>query len=394
MQYIELAFVVVCVVAVLQAIGRHVPVPMAALQIAAGVALSNVAELDDLREQSALLFVMLVPPLLYVEARHIPKRELLQAIKPVLGLAIGLVALTILVIGFGLHALMPSMPLAMCFALAAALSSTDTVAVSSVVRRIPLPPRLKILLSGESLLNDSVALVAFNVAVVACVTASFSPGEASLSLLTVSAGGLATGAVVAVIATALRRLLQCDGPDSVRVDTTLSLLTPYAAYLASEHFAVSGVLAVVAAGLCAGFLERRHLRADTRLHGSALWGTVTLVLNGAIFVMLGLQMRQVLHRVDGYDSKYLQVLVLLLTFTLFAVRLVWTLVLDWRTRHPRQWGLGKAARSCDAAGAGVVRGPWIIGLERHLVDTAVHRGRYRHARARPCSLPGRQHDCH
>ncbi len=99
---------------------------------------------------------------------------------------------------------------------------------------------------------------------------------------------------------------------------------------------MSGVLAVVAAGLCAGFLERRHLRADTRLHASALWGTLTLLLNGAVFVMLGLQMRQVLHRVDGYDSKYLQVLVLLLTFTLFAVRLVWTLVLDWRTRHPRQ----------------------------------------------------------
>ena len=129
---------------------------------------------------------------------------MLQAIKPVLGLTIGLVALTILVIGFGLHAIVPTMPLAMCFALAAALTSTDAVAVSYMVRKTPLPPRLQILLSGASLLNDSVALVAFNVAVVACVTASFSPGEASLSLLTVSAGGLATGAVVAVIATPCR----------------------------------------------------------------------------------------------------------------------------------------------------------------------------------------------
>ena len=247
----------------------------------------HVAELDDLREQSALLFVMLVPPLLYVEAREIPKRELLQAIQPVLGLAIGLVALTILVIGYGLHAIVPDVPLPMCFALAAALSSTDTVAVGSLVRRIPLPPRMQILLSRESLLNDSVALVAFKVAVAACVTARFPPGKPPQSLLTVSVGGLATGAVVAVIATALRRLLQSDGTDSVRVDTILSLLTPYAAYLASDQLAVSGVLAVVAAGLCAGVLERRHLRADTRLRGSALWGTATLVLNGAVFVMLG-----------------------------------------------------------------------------------------------------------
>ena len=103
MPYIELAFVVVCAVAVLQAIGRRVPVPMAALQIAAGAALSTVAGLDDLREQSALLFVMLVPPLLYIEARHIPKRELLQAVKPVLGMAMGLVALAILGIGSGLR---------------------------------------------------------------------------------------------------------------------------------------------------------------------------------------------------------------------------------------------------------------------------------------------------
>ncbi len=177
MKYIELAFVVICVVAILQALGRRLPVPMAALQIAAGVALSAVAALDDLHGQTPLLFVMLVPPLLYIEAWQVPKRELLRSIRPVLGLAIGLVALTVIVIGYGLHALLPVMPLAVAFALAAALSSTDTVAVSNFVSRIPLPPRLQTLLSGESLLNDSVALVAFKVAVVAAVTSQFSVGE-------------------------------------------------------------------------------------------------------------------------------------------------------------------------------------------------------------------------
>ena len=333
MKYIELAFVVVCVVAILQALGRRLPVPMALLQIVCGVALSSVAALDDLREQSALLFVMLVPPLLYIEAWQVPKRELLRSIGPVLGLAVGLVAVTIVVVGFGVHTLLPDMPLAVALALAAALASTDTVAVSNFMGRIALPPQLQVLLSGESLLNDAVALVAFKLAVAAAVTARFSPGEAGLSLLTLSAGGLVTGAAVAAVAHALRRVLMSGTPDSVRIDTTLSLLIPYAAYLAGDKLGVSGVLAVVAAGLCGGVLDRRHLRASTRLNGLAMWNMVSLVLNGAVFVMLGLVMPQVLQRVAGHSRWHLLGYVALLTGMVFALRLVWTLLLAWWSRR-------------------------------------------------------------
>lgn len=359
MKYIELAFVVVCVVAILQALGRRLPVPMALLQIAAGVALTSVAALDDLREQSSLLFVMLVPPLLYIEAWQVPKRELLRAIGPVLGLAIGLVAVTIAVVGFGVHALLPQMPLAVAFALAAALASTDSVAVSNFIGKIALPPQLQVLLSGESLLNDSVALVAFKVAVAAAVTARFSAGAASLSLLTVSAGGLATGAAVAVVAHALRRALMTGTPDSVRIDTTLSLLIPYAAFLAGDKLGVSGVLSVVAAGLCGGVLDHRHLRATTRLNGVALWSTATLVLNGAVFVMLGLEMPQVLQRVEGHSRSHLLGYVALLTLAVFALRLAWTLLLAWWSRQRRteageglpNFGLVMVAVLCGVRGS-------------------------------------------
>lgn len=335
MKYIELTFVVVCVVAILQALGRRVPVPIALLQIAAGVALTSVAALDDLREQSALLFVMLVPPLLYFEAWQVPKRELLRSIGPVLGLAVGLVAVTIAVVGFGVHALLPEMPLAVAFALAAALASTDTVAVGNFVSRFPLPPQLRVLLSGESLLNDSVALVVFKVAVAAALTSRFSASDAALSLFTVSVGGLVTGVAVALVASTLRRLLMSGTPEAVRVDTTLSLLIPYAAFLAGDKLGVSGVLAVVAAGLCGGVLDHRHLRASTRLNGVALWSMVTLVLNGAVFVLLGLEMPQVLQRVEGYSRSSLLGYVALLTFAVFALRMVWTLLLAWWSRRRR-----------------------------------------------------------
>ncbi|MBE0622344.1 MAG: sodium:proton antiporter [Burkholderiales bacterium] len=333
MKYIELAFVVICVVAILHAFGRRLPVPMAVLQIAAGVALSAVATLDDLQEQTSLLFVMLVPPLLYIEAWQVPKRELLQSIKPVLGLAIGLVAVSTVVVGYGLHALLPEVPLAIAFALAAALASTDTVAVSNFAGRIPLPPRLRILLSGEGLLNDAVALVVFKVAVAAAVTSHFHAGDAAVSLLTVSAGGLVIGTGVALAAGALRRGLMSATPESVRIDTILSLLIPYAAFLAADQLGVSGVLATVAAGLWGGVLDRRHLRATTRLNGIALWGAVTLSLNGAVFVMLGLVMRQVLHRIDGYSRWHLLGYVALLTLALFALRLASTMLLAWWSRR-------------------------------------------------------------
>lgn len=333
MKYIELALVVICVVAILHAYGRRLPVPMAMLQIAAGVALSAVAKLDDLREQTSLLFVMLMPPLLYIEAWQVPKRELLHSIKPVLGLAIGLVAVSTVVVGYGLHAFLPEVPLAIAFALAAALASTDTVAVSNFAGRIPMPRRLRILLSGEGLLNDAVALVAFKVAVAAAVTSHFHARDAAASLLTVSAGGLVLGAGVALVASALRRGLMVGTPESVRIDTILSLLIPYAAYLAADELGVSGVLAVVAAGLCGGVLDRRHLRATTRLNGLALWGTVTLGLNGAVFVMLGLVLRQVILRIDGYGRWHLLGYVALLTLALFALRLASTMLMAWWSRR-------------------------------------------------------------
>ena len=122
-------------------------------------------------------------------------------------------------------------------------------------------------------------------------------------------------------------------PEGVRIDTTLSLLIPYAAFLAGDKLGVSGVLAVVAAGLCGGVLDHRHLRATTRLNGVALWSMVTLVLNGAVFVMLGLEMPQVLQRVEGYSRWHLLGYVALLTLAVFAVRLVWTLLLAWWSRR-------------------------------------------------------------
>jgi CPA1 family monovalent cation:H+ antiporter len=323
MKYIELAFVTIAMVAVLQALGPALRVPMPLLQIAGGALLSFVAHLDALHEQSALIFVMLVPPLLYMEAWLAPKRGLWHKIGPITGLAFGLVAITVAVIGYGAHALLPGLPLAAAFAMAACLAPTDTVAVGTVVQRWRLPAQLAVVLNGESLFNDAVALVAFQVAVSAALGRSTTLAGAAGSLVTLSIGGAVTGSVVAALGWAARRCVKADQPESDAVDTALSFLTPYAAYLAAEKLAVSGVLAVVAAGLVAGVIDRGILGPATRLRGKAVWTTACLILNGSIFVMLGLELRQVIQRTPGLGLRDALFDVVLLTTTLLLLRAGW-----------------------------------------------------------------------
>lgn len=325
MKYLELAFAVLGIVAALQALAPRLPawVPMPLLQVLAGVGLSTVAALDALPEQSSLLFAMLVPPLLYLEAWLAPKREFFRNLGPILGLALGLVGVTIATLAWGLHALLPTMAPAVCVALAAALAPTDATAVATATRQLPLPQRLRTLLNGESLLNDAVALVVFQFAVAAAVRGFPDLQAAARSLAVNAAGGVVLGVGVAWLGAWMRWHLTAGRASQVPLDTLVSLLTPYAAFLAAEELDVSGVLAVVAAGLCSGIVDRKHLGAESRLHGTAVWKTAELALNGAVFVLLGLQLRQVLHRVAGYSAWTLLLYVLLLVLALVLLRGGW-----------------------------------------------------------------------
>ena len=169
--------------------------------------------------------------------------------KQILLLALGLVFLTVVVIGYLIHWLIPSIPLSAGFALAAILSPTDAVAVSAMSSRVKMPKGILHLLEGEGLMNDASGLVAFHFAVAATVTGIFSLTSASLSFLVIAIGGFAGGAVLAYMIIRIKVFIRRLGMENVTVHMLIQILTPFVIYLAAEHFHVSGILAVVAAGI-------------------------------------------------------------------------------------------------------------------------------------------------
>src|SRR6266702_2415157 len=289
MGIIEITLGLLLAVALVGAIGKWLPVPLPILQVAAGIGLSFLPLFKSLEVPPEVFFLLFSPPLLFAEAWVIPKRDLLGVLRPVLLLAFGLVLLTVVAVGYLLHWLLPTLPLAAAFALGA------------VTARLKVPVRMTTILSGESLINDASGLVAFKFAVAAVVTGAFSWSDAALQLLLVSGGGFALGLALAWAIGKLRVHLVrfCIGDPTIQ--TVISLLTPYAAYLAAEALGMGGILAVVGAGLYAGVDDSRHVDIATRTHAWEVWTMLTYAFNGLVFLLLGVGLHAVVDRVPQAD---------------------------------------------------------------------------------------------
>ena len=304
-------------------------VPLPLLQIAVGAALSwfGFPVIFD----PHLFLLLFIPPLLFLDGWRIPKGALLRDMKSVLSLAIGLVIFTVVGVGFFVHWLVPAVPMAVAFALAAILSPTDPVAVSAISANSPMPSRLMHILEGESLLNDATGLVCFSFAVAAVLTGSFSLGSASVSFLMVAGGGVLMGIAVSWIIGQLNRMLVRRTGEDPATQIMISLLTPFAAYLAAEHLHVSGILAAVVAGIATHYSELTgRLLAVTRMQRAAVWDTVQIALNGIIFVLLGEQLPGMLRTLPqvadnaGLASPwYVLGFILAITFALGVLRFIW-----------------------------------------------------------------------
>ncbi|MFL5305290.1 MAG: Na+/H+ antiporter [Polyangia bacterium] len=262
----------------------RIPLPLLQIAVGAGLHYGGFAVAFD----SHLFLLLFIPPLLFLDGWRIPKGAFFRDWKAILALAIGLVVFTVAGIGLFAHALIPAMPLAVAFALAAILSPTDPVAVKAMTARAPLPPRLTHILEGEALLNDATGLVCFTFAVQAAVTGQFSLPTAALRFVLVAGGGvLVGGAVAAAIGWLNRLLLRRTGEDPA-TQILISLLIPFAAYLTGEEVHVSGILAAAVAGMVSHYTElSRSGTADTRTQRAAVWNTIQAALNGVIFILLG-----------------------------------------------------------------------------------------------------------
>ena len=258
------ALVLLLLVASLGVVGRWLPWPQLITYLIGGVGAALVPAFPQVKLEPGFFFLCFLPPLLFSDGWLMPLREFVRAKRPILTLAIGLVIFTTLAVGFVAHALVPGLPLAMALALGAIVSPTDAVAVSAITERLRVPARLSTILSGESLMNDATGLVGFKFALAAVVVGGFSLRRMTLEFSFLAIGGFALGLAIGYGIGKLRDLLRRVHASDAYIETTLSLLTPYAAYLAAERLEASGVLAVVAAGLYSGWRDPVRMDAEAR----------------------------------------------------------------------------------------------------------------------------------
>jgi monovalent cation/hydrogen antiporter len=323
MTTVTTVLVLLAVLALTAALGKRVPIPLPLLLIASGVAISFAPGFERVEIEPEVFFVLFIPPLLFADGWTIPKRELLGVLRPVMLLAFGLVLITVLSVGWMVHLLIPTIPLAAAFALGAIVSPTDAVATNAMVGRIGLPPRVTHILNGESLINDASGLVAFRFAIVALATGTFSWLSATGALALVSVGGVVIGVAIAWFVGAIRMSLRNYCADDPSVQTVLSVLTPFAAYLAAESVHASGILAVVAAGLYAGWNDFRTLDAATRQHAWEVWDMLLFAFNGLVFLLLGITVSHALSAFGAENWRIHVTYALLLWAALTVMRVIW-----------------------------------------------------------------------
>jgi len=323
MEVIEIILGLLLAVALIAAVAKWVPVPVPLLLVAGGILLSYIPGVREFSIPPEVFFMLFIPPLLFSDGWLIPKRDLLSALRPVLLHAFGLVFLTVLVVGYLMHWLIPELPLAAAFALGAVISPTDAVAVSAITGKLKVPSRVTAIVNGESLINDASGLVAFKFAVAAVVTGVFSWSGAVVQFFVLSIGGFALGLAIAWIIGQLRIHLKRFCVIDPTIQTVLSLLTPYGAYLAAERIGVGSILAVVAAGLYAGVHDARHLDAPTRNHAFEVWTMLLFAFNGLVFLLLGVQLHSIVAGVSRASFGEVAGYALALSATVVILRLLW-----------------------------------------------------------------------
>lgn len=348
MEYLVIALLyvgAVLVSSVLDQFLRGVSLPL--VQMAVGVAIYFFADLPiDVTINSELFLVMFIAPLLFDESRNISNRILWDNRNTVLSLAIALVAVSVLVVGFVLHWLVPSISLAAAFALGAALGPTDAVAVASLGKTVKLGSRQKASLLGEALLNDASGIVSFQFAIAAAVTGSFSLADASWTFVVEFVGGIVLGLFLGAIAFFIMQRMRRAGVESATVHVCFELFLPFFVYLVATRFHVSGILAVVAAGLLISYIpQRMTVRSrsfstfSTRLNiaSESVWHLFSFVLNGVIFVNLGIVLSSTLApalQENSADLFWIFSLVLILTAVIVGVRFLWILCADLLSDNP------------------------------------------------------------
>ena len=339
MELFQLALLLLAAVLLSSVIDQIVPRINASLvQIALGLLIALFLDSSEFKVDPNLFMVLFIAPLLFYESKELDKQALWENRRPVISLALGLVVVSTLIVGFYLNWLVPSIPLAAAFALGGALSPTDAVAVTSLGRDAKIDPRQKNILESESILNDASGVVSFQFALAAMVTGTFSLLDASISFIFTFFGGILIGLIIAYIVNFIIKKTRDLGIENTTFHVLLELCLPFVVYLVANSSGTSGITAVVAAGLVVSFTPKKLGPSISRLNivSTSVWKVVTFSLNGIVFVLLGYLLptnMQGAWESSQTSNTTLLLEVLVVALLLYLVRFVWLFVLDYRERN-------------------------------------------------------------
>ncbi len=308
-------------------VARHLHMPLAVVLVIGGMALALVPGLPTIDLDPQLALVMFLPPLLQASAYRTDWPAFRSNLRPILLLALGAVLFTAAAVAVTTKLLLPDLPWAAAVALGAIVAPPDAVAATSVLKNFRIPKRLVTVLEGESLLNDASALVLYRFAVTATMAGSISLGEASMSFVLAAAGGAAMGYGIGRVAMWIFARLE-----DTLLDILVTFLAGFAAYIAAEQLHVSGVLAAVTCGLVLGRQQHAAFTARTRLESGAVWSFVEFVLTALVFILIGLQLRDILARLEQYNPWQLAGLGLAVSAALIVSRFIWLFPATWLPR--------------------------------------------------------------
>jgi Na+/H+ antiporter len=325
--------------AVLGVLAGKLRVPYPITLVVGGAVIGFVPGVPDVRLEPELVLLIFLPPLLYGAAFFTSLRDLRRSARPIALLSIGLVAVTMVAVAVIAHEVI-GLGWSEAFVLGAIVSPTDAVAPAEILRRVGAPRRLLTVIEGENLTNDWTALVLYRVAVAAVVSGSFSLWEAGLRFVASGAGGLLIGLAVAwVIKEARARI------DDPPIEITISILSGYAAYLPAEELGVSGVIAAVTVGVYVGWHTPQLTTPVMRLQGVAVWEILTFLLNALLFLLIGLQLPNVIDAISGRSAGELAAWAVLVSAVVIAVRLIWGFTVVYIIRALDRVGMLRARRS-------------------------------------------------
>ncbi len=319
-EIVEIFVGLLLAVAIIALLARKLHIPYPILFVIGGLLIGCIPGLPRVHLNSDLVFLFFLPPLLFPAALFTSWRDFKANLRPISFLAVGLVLFTIVIVAWLAHHFM-KLPLAAGFVLGAIISPPDAIAATAIAQRLNIPSRIVTILEGESLVNDATALIAYRFAVVAVLTGTFSLVNAGAQFVLVSLGGVAIGLLVGWLAVQFHKRV-----DDAPIEITVSLLTPFVAYLPAERLGVSGVLAVVTAGLYLGRRMPEILSYRTRLQGGPVWSMVEFLLNGFVFILIGLQLPDILHNLSANKDYTLGQLVgyaLIISVAVILIRILW-----------------------------------------------------------------------